>query len=149
MGQNCTKGTCPIRKLRKQRRGRNKIWNATRFGLTYFGEGFKFPGSLRLDAPFAWEDKWILSKLSACAEKCDKAFKNYEFANATTATFSFFQYEFCDKYLELLKPRFYGDKADVVEAKVEEDRQVAREVLYVCLDLSFRLMHPLLPFLTE
>lgn len=124
----------------------NKVWNATRFGLMYFGEDFTFPGNLKLDAPFAWEDRWILSRLSACAEKSNQGFQKYEFASATSATYSFFLYELCDVYLELLKPRFYGSTED---AAVLEDRKVARQVLYVCLDWSFRLMHPLLPYLTE
>eukprot|EP00933_Yihiella_yeosuensis_P020356 TRINITY_DN1632_c0_g2_i1.p1 TRINITY_DN1632_c0_g2~~TRINITY_DN1632_c0_g2_i1.p1 ORF type:complete len:1120 (+),score=296.43 TRINITY_DN1632_c0_g2_i1:194-3361(+) len=124
----------------------NKVWNASRFGLMYFGSDYKFSGALRLDAELAWEDKWILSKLSACAQKTNQAFEKYEFANATTATYSFFLYELCDVYLELLKPRFHGEAAD---AAAEEDRKVARDVLYVCLDQSMRLMHPLLPYLTE
>jgi len=125
----------------------NKVWNATKFGLRYFGDDFVFSGALRLDAKLAWEDKWILSKLSACAEKTNQGFEKYEFANCTTATYGFFLYELCDVYLELLKPRFYGD--DVETAAITEDRKVAREVLYVCLDWSLRLMHPLLPYLTE
>jgi len=124
----------------------NKVWNATRFGLRYFGADFKFSGSLAPTTPLAWEDKWILSRLSVCAEKSNKAFEKYEFANVTTANYSFFFYEFCNEYLELLKPRFYGE-AETDEVK--KDREVARNVLYVCLDRSFRLMHPLLPYLTE
>jgi len=124
----------------------NKVWNATRFGLTYFPEGYKFAGNLDLSAPFAWEDRWILSRLSACAEKCNQAFEKYEFANATSATYAFFTYELCDVYLELLKPRFYGESADDA---VVQDRKCAHDVLFVCLDWSLRLMHPLLPFLTE
>eukprot|EP00429_Kryptoperidinium_foliaceum_P070294 CAMPEP_0176054370 /NCGR_PEP_ID=MMETSP0120_2-20121206/27051_1 /TAXON_ID=160619 /ORGANISM="Kryptoperidinium foliaceum, Strain CCMP 1326" /LENGTH=1087 /DNA_ID=CAMNT_0017387835 /DNA_START=55 /DNA_END=3315 /DNA_ORIENTATION=- len=131
----------------------NKVWNATRFGLRYFGDDYTFSGSLRLDMPFAWEDKWILSRLSQCAAKTNQAWEKYEFANTTTATYSFFLYELCDVYLELLKPRFYADhydQADEAEKKrIEEDRIVARDVLYICLDWSMRLMHPLLPYLTE
>jgi valyl-tRNA synthetase len=126
----------------------NKVWNASRFGLTYFGADFRATGGFRYDAPLAWEDKWILSRLNACAEKCGQAFEKYEFANATTATYDFFLKEFCDRYLELLKPRFYSDGKEETP-EVKEDRQVAREVLYVCLDWSLRLMHPLLPYLTE
>ncbi|CAE7502383.1 Vars1 [Symbiodinium pilosum] len=124
----------------------NKVWNATRFGLMYFGSDFTFPGSLRADQALAWEDRWILSRLSFCAQKANDAMQKYEFANATTATYSFFLYELCDVYLELLKPRFYGETQD---ESILKDRQVAREVLYVCLDWSMRLMHPLLPYLTE
>jgi len=127
----------------------NKVWNATRFGLRYFGADFKFSGALRLDAPFAWEDRWILSRLSSCAGKVNQAMEKYEFAGATTATYQFFLYELCDVYLELLKPRFYGEGAEAETPAVAEDRQVAREVLYICLDWSMRLMHPLLPYLTE
>jgi len=124
----------------------NKVWNATRFGLRYFGDDYKFSGCLRLDANFAWEDRWILSRLSACADKANSAFEKYEFANATTATYGFFLYELCDVYLELLKPRFY---AEAETDEVKADREVAREVLFICLDWSMRLMHPLLPYLTE
>ncbi|CAE7205115.1 valS1 [Symbiodinium natans] len=124
----------------------NKVWNATRFGLMYFGSDFAFPGSLRPDQALAWEDRWILSRLSFCAQKANDSMAKYEFANATTATYSFFLYELCDVYLELLKPRFYGETQD---ESILKDRQVAREVLYVCLDWSMRLMHPLLPYLTE
>jgi valyl-tRNA synthetase len=123
----------------------NKVWQGSRFGLRYFGEGFTFPGSLNLAQTLAWEDKWILSKLSACAEKSNNAFKAYEFANATTATYNFFLYELCDVYLELLKGRLQGEETP----ENAPDRKVAREVLYVCLDWSLRLMHPLLPYLTE
>mmetsp|Transcript_63182 Transcript_63182/g.137388 ORF Transcript_63182/g.137388 Transcript_63182/m.137388 type:complete len:1069 (-) Transcript_63182:79-3285(-) len=124
----------------------NKIWNATRFGLMYFGSDYEFSGSLRLDSPMAWEDRWILSRLSNCAQKANESFEKYEFAGATSATYSFFLYELCDVYLELLKPRFYGEAE--TEA-VTEDRKIARDILYVCLDWSCRLMHPLLPYLTE
>jgi len=123
----------------------NKVWQGTRFGMMYFGESFTFPGSLSLAQPLAWEDKWILSKLSACAEKSNDAFKAYEFANATTATYNFFLYEFCDVYLELLKGRLQCEETP----ENAMDRKVAREVLYICLDWSLRLMHPLLPYLTE
>lgn len=130
----------------------NKIWQATRFSLKYFGEGFKFSGSLRLDQNLAWEDRWILSKLSVCAQKCNAAFEKYEFANATTATYHFFMNEFANVYLELLKPRFHAiETAETDEAKraVEADTAAAREVLYVCFDRILRMMHPLLPYVTE
>jgi valyl-tRNA synthetase len=123
----------------------NKVWQGTRFGLMYFGEGFVFPGALSAGQDLAWEDRWILSKLSACAEKTNEAMKNYEFANATTATYNFFLYELCDIYLELLKGRLQCEET----LENAGDRKAAREVLYICLDWSLRLMHPLLPYLTE
>jgi len=125
----------------------NKVWNATILALRCFGADYKYRGSLPTGAPFAWEDRWILSRLSMCADKTDKAFKKYEFANATTATYSFFLHDFCDVYLELLKPRF--DRDAEVTPEILADRNVACDVLYTVLDQCFRLMHPLLPFLTE
>jgi len=131
----------------------NKIWNATRFGLRYFGEDFTFSGALRLDAPFAWEDKWILARLSHCSKVTNQAWERYEFSTTTTTTYSFFLHDLCDVYLELLKPRFYGDAeqgaSEEDKRRLGEDRSVARDVLYICLDWSMRLMHPLLPYLTE
>jgi valyl-tRNA synthetase len=124
----------------------NKVWNATKFALMYIPEGFKYSGSLSMGMQLAWEDKWIISRLSAFAKKANEAFAAYEFANATTASYNFFLYELCDVYLELLKPRFQGE-ATTDEAK--KDRDVASNVLYTCLDWSLRLMHPVLPFLTE
>eukprot|EP00928_Gymnodinium_smaydae_P082285 TRINITY_DN6565_c0_g2_i1.p1 TRINITY_DN6565_c0_g2~~TRINITY_DN6565_c0_g2_i1.p1 ORF type:complete len:1062 (+),score=285.13 TRINITY_DN6565_c0_g2_i1:63-3248(+) len=124
----------------------NKVWNATRFGLTYFGDDYRYAGSLRDGVELAWEDKWILSRLSGTAEKANAAFQRYEFASVTTACYSFFYYDLCDVYLELLKPRFYGEATTDEE---REDRAIARDVLYTCLDRSLRLMHPLLPYLTE
>jgi len=123
----------------------NKVWQGTRFGLRYFGDSFKFPGFLDVSQPLAWEDRWILSRLSVCAEKMNDGMKAYEFATCTTASYNFFQYEFCDVYLELMKARLQGEDTEENAA----DRKVAREVLYTCLDQCFRLMHPLLPYLTE
>eukprot|EP00419_Tripos_fusus_P065740 CAMPEP_0172910742 /NCGR_PEP_ID=MMETSP1075-20121228/185202_1 /TAXON_ID=2916 /ORGANISM="Ceratium fusus, Strain PA161109" /LENGTH=1057 /DNA_ID=CAMNT_0013768925 /DNA_START=20 /DNA_END=3193 /DNA_ORIENTATION=- len=125
----------------------NKVWNATILGLKCFGADYTYRGSAPTVAPFAWEDLWILSRLSTCAEKTNKAFEKYEFGSATSATHSFFLHDFCDVYLELLKPRF--DRDAEVTPEVLADRNVACDVLYTVLDQCFRLMHPLLPFLTE
>jgi len=122
----------------------NKIWNATRFALKYFNEGFKAKG-LQPGADLQFEDKWILSRLADCAKDANKAFENYEFAAITSCLYSFWLYELCDVYLELLKPRLYGDETP----ENAPDRAVAREVLYVCIDWGLRLLHPTLPFLTE
>mmetsp|Transcript_24099 Transcript_24099/g.56074 ORF Transcript_24099/g.56074 Transcript_24099/m.56074 type:complete len:991 (+) Transcript_24099:104-3076(+) len=135
-----------INRVVAYRRFCNKVWNATRFALQYFPKDFSFPGSLTPTNKLAWEDKWILSRLSECAKSTNDGFVKYEFANCTTATYSFFLYELCDVYLELLKPRLQGEAPN---EEVEKDRKAAYEVLYVCLDRALRLMHPLLPYLTE
>lgn len=135
-----------INRLQNYRFFCNKIWQATRFGLRYFGDDYKFKGSLDPAAPYKWEDLWMLSKLSACAEKSNTALAAYEFSSATTAVHSFFYHELCDVYLELLKPRMYDDSTT---DEVVQSKQVARDVLYTCLDWSLRLMHPMLPYITE
>lgn len=70
---------------------------------------------------------------------------DYLFANSTSATYNFFLYDFCDVYLELLKARLQCEDTPENAA----DKKAARDVLYICLDWSLRLMHPLLPYLTE
>ena len=88
------------------------------------------------------EDEWILSRLSGCAGKVNAAMEAHNFAEATNAIFSFWLYDFCDYYLELVKPRMrleVGHPSGVV----------AKEVLYICLDRGLRLLHPMMPFVTE
>jgi valyl-tRNA synthetase len=127
----------------------NKLWNAVKFARMSFEEGWQPKGlgtvlgtwlngangsagqQLRL------EDRWILHRLSECARLTNKAFAEYKLYDATTATFNFWLYDFCDYYLEAIKPRTRAGDA------------VAKEVLFVCLDWGLRLIHPLMPFLSE
>ena len=126
----------------------NKLWNAVKFGLGYFEADFVpvgihhiligGEGKRRLEL----EDEWILSRLSGCAGKVNAAMEAHNFAEATNAIFSFWLYDFCDYYLELVKPRMrleVGHPSGVV----------AKEVLYICLDRGLRLLHPMMPFVTE
>ena len=119
----------------------NKLWNACRFGLGYL-DGCKIEGihSILLGGEkLEFEDEWILSKLSSTASKCNAAMEVNNFAEAVNAIYSFWLYDFCDYYLELVKPRM----------KQTETSRVAREVLYICLDRGLRLLHPMMPFVTE
>ena len=124
----------------------NKLWNAVKFGLGYFESDFVpagihvvYSGSKRLE----FEDEWILSKLSNCATKINEAMQTHNFFEATNAIFAFWLYDFCDVYLELVKPRMRLD------ASSNASGIVAREVLYICLDRGLRLLHPMMPFVTE
>jgi valyl-tRNA synthetase len=90
----------------------------------------------------ALEDEWILSKLSNCAAKTNNALEGHNFFDATNAIYSFWLYDFCDVYLELIKPRMRLDATD-------PSGVVAREVLYICLDRGLRLLHPMMPFVSE
>jgi valyl-tRNA synthetase len=119
----------------------NKLWNATKFALMYFESGQKYDIFDKLTNQESKADLWILSRLSQTIEAVDKAFENYEFANATQSCYSFWLYDLCDVYLECLKPIFLsGD---------EEKKATARKILYTCLDLGLRLLSPFMPFITE
>lgn len=125
----------------------NKLWNAVKFGIGYFEADFKPMGihSVLMGSggkKLAFEDEWILSRLSGCAAKVNAAMDSHNFFEATNAIYSFWLYDFCDYYLELIKPRM----------KLEAGHPsgvVAREVLYICLDRGLRLLHPMMPFVTE
>jgi hypothetical protein len=86
-------------------------------------------------------DVWILSRISAAVDQCNKGFENYDFPMATTACYNLWLYELCDVYLECLKPVFQSkDSAAVLKAKT---------VLYTCLHVGLRLLSPFMPFITE
>uniref|UniRef100_A0A7S1CA53 valine--tRNA ligase n=1 Tax=Bicosoecida sp. CB-2014 TaxID=1486930 RepID=A0A7S1CA53_9STRA len=129
----------------------NKLWNATKFALKNFdaADGYVHDTGLldiiaRLEARrerLPARDSWILSRLAFAVDEVTRALGAYEFGAASTAIYNFWLHELCDVYLELIKPTMYGDDA---EAKLD-----ARNVLYVCLDHGLKLLHPMMPFVTE
>jgi len=123
----------------------NKLWQATKFALLNFDEKFERPkDTTAVDALVKsanrFADSWILSRLHHCAEACDAAFKSYVFADASTAIYNFWLYDLCDNYLEMIKPVVHGD---TVQARA------AQAVLFTCLEYGLKLLHPLMPFVTE
>ncbi|KAL3315679.1 hypothetical protein Ciccas_005688 [Cichlidogyrus casuarinus] len=128
----------------------NKLWNACKFVLFHaLGSTYVPPASFHslLNEPksdyakLAAMDKWILLCLANVVRKCDLAFKSYNFPDATTALYDFWLYQLCDIYLEYAK-----SKKDT--AREVTDSNVAH-ILYTCLELGLRLMHPFMPFVTE
>jgi valyl-tRNA synthetase len=116
----------------------NKLWNAVRFAqLNGAVTGQGVPPSSQLTAP----DRWILSRLAAVTAEVDALFEQFEFAKVCDALYHFAWDEFCDWYLELAKPMLTGTD----EAAAVATRRVLGEVL----DRLLRLIHPLLPFVTE
>ena len=114
----------------------NKLWNAARFALMNLGDlGFRPLGPDVLRA----EDRWILSRLSRAVREVTGHLEGYRPSAALTAARDFFWGEFCDWYLELIKPRM----------RDEAEAPVARQVLAVGLDQVLRLLHPFVPFITE
>ena len=116
----------------------NKLWNATKFGMTNL-TGY-VPGALPPRDQLASQDRWILSKLQKAIGEANQGMLDYSFGAATTAIYSFFLYDLCDVYLELCKPVFGGDPTKA---------PAAQAVLYHCIEEGLRLLHPFMPFVTE
>jgi valyl-tRNA synthetase len=115
----------------------NKIWNATRFALSRVGDAKvqKAIDPQGLAAP----ERWILSRLSSVAEEVGARLETFRFDEACSRLYHFFWGDFCDWYIELSKPALFGDAP----------RPRVGEVLLTVLDRSLRLLHPVMPFLTE
>jgi valyl-tRNA synthetase len=123
----------------------NKLWNAARFAqLNGVGPASRAPseaGQLPATARLSVPDRWILSRLAAVTAEVDALFEQFEFAKVCDALYHFAWDEVCDWYVELTKPVLAGDDPAAAQA--------TRQVLGVVLDRLLRLLHPLLPFVTE
>ena len=117
----------------------NKLWNAARYVLSNCQNSDIDVASMRLSLP----DRWILSRLQAAAESTEQAIANYRFDLASQALYDFVWNEFCDWYLELSKPVLWD--ADRSPA----DAAGTRHTLLQVLESTLRLLHPMMPFITE
>ncbi|EDV28121.1 uncharacterized protein TRIADDRAFT_21001 [Trichoplax adhaerens] len=117
----------------------NKIWNATKFALSVIGNDF-IPSTQDFTKA-SLIDQWILNRLSMATDVCNMGFETYIFQDMTTAIYNFWWYDLCDVYIECLKPVFQNSN--------KEAQNIARNVLYICLDHGLRLLHPCMPFVTE
>lgn len=115
----------------------NKIWNASRFAIMNLDN--YVPIELT-EETLELEDRWILSRLQRTIEQVTDAMENYDFNIAAKAIYSFFWNEFCDWYIETVKPRLRENGMT---------KHVAQNVLVKVLDQSLRLLHPFMPFITE
>jgi valyl-tRNA synthetase len=135
-----TTGTQDIRfaeeKLASSRNFANKIWNASRFVLMNVDDDY-VPGP---PEPRTVADAWILSRLSELSAIVDEGLATYQFGEVSRALYEFFWSEFCDWYLELAKGRL----AEGGEARLA----VQRNLVFV-LDRALRMLHPMMPFITE
>jgi valyl-tRNA synthetase len=115
----------------------NKIWNAARFGLMYLdGPRASMPPSER---PFA--DRWIISRLNHTTRTVTSELESYRFDRAASALYQFIWHEYCDWYLELIKPALQNPS--------HSEGPAARQTLVETLDITMRLLHPFMPFITE
>ncbi|XP_010273593.1 PREDICTED: valine--tRNA ligase, mitochondrial 1 [Nelumbo nucifera] len=132
-----------IQRVVSYRQWCNKLWNAIRFAMGKLGEDYVPPISLSLESmPFSC--KWILSVLNSAISKTVSSLNSYEFSDAATAIYSWWQYQLCDVFIETIKPYFSG-----ADTKFDSERIAARYTLWVCLDNGLRLLHPFMPFVTE
>ncbi len=115
----------------------NKIWNAVRFSLARVGDA-RIQESLD-PSDLAAPERWILSRLSKTAAEVNEKFCDYRFDEACQRLYHFFWGDLCDWYIELSKPALSG----------ESPRPEVGEVLLTVLDRSLRLLHPVMPYLTE
>ena len=118
----------------------NKIWNAARMVMMYVPEqGEKFSPS---DGGQATDlvDRWMLSRLKRIISAVNEALESARFSDATKALYDFFWHDYCDWYLEAVKPRLSGDG---------EGTGRARQTMECVLDQTMRLLHPFMPFITE
>ncbi|GAV80269.1 tRNA-synt_1 domain-containing protein/Anticodon_1 domain-containing protein [Cephalotus follicularis] len=121
----------------------NKLWNAVRFAIGKLGDDYSPPLALVVET-FPFSCKWILSVLNKSISKTVTSLNSYEFADASYSVYSWWQYQFCDVFIEAIKPYFAGDNP-----AYSSDRSSARDALWVCLETGLRLLHPFMPFVTE
>ncbi|HET7057872.1 MAG TPA: class I tRNA ligase family protein, partial [Nitrospiraceae bacterium] len=115
----------------------NKIWNAARFILMHV-EGAQESASLN-DRSFA--DRWMLSRLNRTIQDTTTALEQYRFDHAAGHLYQFIWHEYCDWYLELVKP--------ALQDKESAEARRTRATLIESFEIMLRLLHPFMPFLTE
>lgn len=122
----------------------NKIWNAARFSLGVLKD-FKVPvegvKALPKKVDLSTADQWIIAKTGACEKAVEDALNNYRFSDAANSVYNFVWNEFCDWYLEFIKPIVYGEDST--------EKQATLLVLAQTLNRIMRLLHPFVPFISE
>ncbi len=117
----------------------NKLWNAARYVLMN-SEGYE---AGKITPSYSLADRWIRSRLQHAAQATREAIDNYRFDHASQTLYDFVWNEYCDWYLELSKPVLWDEDADPAVAAG------TRETLVTVLETVLRLLHPMMPFITE
>jgi valyl-tRNA synthetase len=134
----------------------NKLWNVTRFALTHLPAGEFVPLS-HAAAASAWAnsgalhslERWMLASVRRAIAGVNENFASFNLGNAVQAVYVLWYDELCDKFLEAIKPIMYaGANADATSAQ-KALRASVQQTLYSTLDIGLRLLHPLMPFVTE
>jgi len=117
----------------------NKVWNASRFIMMNF-EKAEVPSKMDIDK-LTQADKWILSKVNKLAKEVTNNMDKFELGIAVQKVYDFIWEEFCDWYIEMVKPRLYSD--------TDTTKSAALWTLKKVLIDSLKLLHPYMPFVTE
>jgi valyl-tRNA synthetase len=125
-------------KIESSRNFLNKIWNAARFVMMYMDDDVDLDLS---QVTLEMADKWILSRMNQVIREVTLNIDKYELGIAAQKVYDFAWNEFCDWYIEFVKPRLNGDDSD--------SRHAALTVLNVVLQNILKLLHPFVPFITE
>ncbi|MGD8447078.1 MAG: valine--tRNA ligase, partial [Desulfobacterales bacterium] len=116
----------------------NKLWNAARFSLMHLDRGYEELNLQTLSLP----DQWIVSRLGQVTTEVADALDDYRFNEAAATLYNFVWHEFCDWYLEAIKPALYDKKGPGA-------KESTRAVLWRVLRDTLVLLHPFIPFVTE
>lgn len=125
----------------------NKLWNATRFALQFVSDFKPTPNileELMVSRKMAVRDKFIISRLMACSSTVNDCFATYKFGDAQQAAYAYWMNDVCDVFLELIKPVVY----DMSEEN-KDNRWAAQASLWVAIEAGLRILHPMMPFVTE
>jgi valyl-tRNA synthetase len=115
----------------------NKVWNAVRFAIMNLSEAKS--NEAPDESRWSMVDRWIVSRFNRTVAACDEALTNYRFDQYAKSCYDFFWGDLCDWYLEAIKPAMRDEKRQAQTANV----------LAAVLDGSLRLLHPMIPFITE
>jgi len=125
----------------------NKLWQATRFALTFvadFQPTATLLDDLKSSGKMTLRDKFMVSRMMNGAGAVNDCFTNYKFGDAQQAAYSYWIDDLCNVYLELVKPVVY-DKSE----ENKEKRWAAQATLWLALESGLRLLHPMMPYVTE
>lgn len=117
----------------------NKIWNASRYVIMNL-EGFTFE-DIDLTGEKTLADRWILARLNETIAQVTEQFEKFEFGEAGRSLYNFIWDDYCDWYIEMSK--------EILNEGTEEQKNTTKSILTYVLDQTLRLLHPIMPFVTE
>jgi valyl-tRNA synthetase len=120
----------------------NKIWNAARLAFMHLPEDRKTPLTLPNPKEVNTAERWIMSRLNQVIGGVEEALEGYHFNEAANLLYQFIWHEYCDWYLEWIKPTLAGESGDTPQKN-------ARAILSYLLEAILKMIHPIMPFVSE